>query len=93
MSIIKTNPEICEPSLVLNDNVAWALAEGDHRRVCLEQNPLIQLRTPEKDHSSRKLRTECLEAASAARPGQRDRLRDFKEIFHKIRTLRTGFEV
>ncbi len=93
MATRKTNPEICEPSLVINDNVAQAFAEGDHGRVRLKQNPLIQQGATEKRHSPREFRAECLKTASATRPSERNRLRDFQGMLHKIRTLRTGFEV
>jgi hypothetical protein len=93
LSINVTNPKVGKTLLPADIHITGPLAEDDRRRVRFEQDPLLKEVAPVKRQPSRKLRTKAFEPVCATRACERDRLCDVQGIFHKIRRLRTGFEV
>ena len=92
MSINVTNPKVGKTLLRAVIHITRPLAEGDHRRVCFEQDPLLKEVASVERQPSRQLRTEAFEPVCATRASKGDRLCDVQGVFHKIKRLRTGFE-
>ncbi len=92
MTINVTNPKVGKKLLRADIHITRPLAEGDHRRVCFEQDPLLKEVASVERQASRQFRTEAFEPVCAKRACERDRLSDVQGISHKIKRLRTGFE-
>lgn len=92
MSISITHPEIHKELLSADDYKPGPFAKRLYRRACLKQHPLLKRGMSIERHPSCQLQAERLEAVRAAGTGKRERLQDWQGIFHKIKTLRTGFE-
>jgi hypothetical protein len=93
LAINVSDPKVGKTVLPTDIHITGPLAECDHRRIRFEQNPLLEQAAPVERQPSRQLRTKAFEAVRATRSHKRDRLCDVQRIFHKIKSLQTGFEV
>ncbi|BCZ85220.1 hypothetical protein PTKU64_88950 [Paraburkholderia terrae] len=93
MVVDMVGPEVNEPAGSVDQDIAGAFAECDHLGIGLEEQPLIQRWASIKHDAARKLWAERFEPVSAARADERERLARVRRMFHKISSLRTGFEV
>jgi hypothetical protein len=73
--------------------VTRPFAEGRYLRIGRKQYSLLKRGTAVERHPARELGAERFEPMCTTRTGDRNRLCDVRRLFHKIKGLRTGFDV